>query len=99
MQVQWRFVNRAIDEVENNSVPAVVLLCRNSTDTAYYQRLRPYPRILMRRSATQVKCTVGLSTMSQHEDPNLHPVGKVSHNNTPLLHSLHASSHSGRLGG
>jgi hypothetical protein len=55
--VQWRFVNRAIDEVENNNVPAMVLLCRNSTDTAYYQRLRPYPRILMRRSATQVGVT------------------------------------------
>jgi len=25
----WRFVNRAIDEVENRSVPGVLLLCRN----------------------------------------------------------------------
>ena len=31
--VQWRFVNRAIDEVENDSVPCVLLVCRNSTDT------------------------------------------------------------------
>lgn len=27
-QVQWKFVNRAIDEVENGNVPAVVLICR-----------------------------------------------------------------------
>lgn len=26
-------MNRAIDEVENGQVPAVVLVCRNSTDT------------------------------------------------------------------
>ncbi len=26
-------MNRAIDEVESDSVPAVLLLCRNSTDT------------------------------------------------------------------
>ncbi|KAL0042559.1 hypothetical protein WJX79_003671 [Trebouxia sp. C0005] len=48
-QILWRFVNRAIDEVENHQVPAVVLVCRNSTDTAYFQRLRPYPRIMLRR--------------------------------------------------
>lgn len=30
-------------------VPAVVLVCRNSTDTAYFQRLRPYPRVMLRR--------------------------------------------------
>lgn len=48
-QVQWRFVNRAIDEVENESVPAVLLICRNSTDTAFYQRLRPYPRVNLKR--------------------------------------------------
>jgi hypothetical protein len=28
LQVQWRFVNRAIDEVENGNVPAVLLVCR-----------------------------------------------------------------------
>jgi hypothetical protein len=28
VQVQWRFVNRAIDEVENGNVPAVLLVCR-----------------------------------------------------------------------
>lgn len=54
-QVQWRFVNRAIDEVENGSVPAVVLVVRNSTDTAYFQRLRPYPRVMLRRSTAQFK--------------------------------------------
>ena len=27
----------------------MVLVCRNSTDTAYFQRLRPYPRIMLRR--------------------------------------------------
>ena len=26
-----------------------MLVCRNSTDTAYFQRLRPYPRIMLRR--------------------------------------------------
>ena len=36
-QVQWRFINRAIDEVENDRVPALVLVCRNSTDTSYFQ--------------------------------------------------------------
>ncbi|KAK9834168.1 hypothetical protein WJX81_004826 [Elliptochloris bilobata] len=53
--VQWRFVNRAIDEVENDSVPAVLLVCRNSTDTAYFQRLRPYPRVLLRRQNARFK--------------------------------------------
>ena len=27
----------------------MVLVCRNSTDTAYFQRLRPYPRVMLRR--------------------------------------------------
>nr|BCL66177.1 hypothetical protein [Volvox reticuliferus] len=54
-QTQWRFVNRAIDEVENGSVPAVLLLCRNSTDTAYFQRLRPYPRVMLRRTSARFK--------------------------------------------
>ncbi|PRW39133.1 cytochrome P450 chloroplastic isoform C [Chlorella sorokiniana] len=56
-QVQWRFVNRAIDEVENGQVPAVVLVCRNSTDTdtGYFQRLRPYPRVLLRRTSARFK--------------------------------------------
>nr|BCL66237.1 hypothetical protein [Volvox reticuliferus] len=54
-QTQWRFVNRAIDEVENGSVPAVMLLCRNSTDTAYFQRLRPYPRVMLRRTSAMFK--------------------------------------------
>ncbi|PSC73461.1 DNA N-6-adenine-methyltransferase (Dam) [Micractinium conductrix] len=54
-QVQWRFVNRAIDEVENGAVPGVVLVCRNSTDTGYFQRLRPYPRVLLRRLSARFK--------------------------------------------
>ncbi|GMH33235.1 hypothetical protein BSKO_01069 [Bryopsis sp. KO-2023] len=54
-QVQWRFVNRAIDEVENGNVPAVILISRNSTDTGYYQRLRPYPRVLLRRQSIKFK--------------------------------------------
>ncbi|WIA29221.1 hypothetical protein OEZ86_011732 [Tetradesmus obliquus] len=54
-QVQWKFVNRAIDEVESGNVPAVLLICRNSTDTAYFQRLRPYPRVLLRRSSAKFK--------------------------------------------
>lgn len=54
-QVQWRFVNRAIDEVENDRVPAVILVCRNSTDTAYFQRLTPYPRVLLRRQSALFK--------------------------------------------
>lgn len=36
----------------------VVPLCRNSTDTAYFQRLRPYPRVLLRRCNTQFKVCV-----------------------------------------
>jgi hypothetical protein len=51
----WRFVNRAIDEVENGACPGVLLLCRNSTDTAYWGRLKPYPRIFLRRNAITFK--------------------------------------------
>ncbi len=36
-------------------VPAVILVCRNSTDTAYFQRLRPYPRIMLLRYNTRFK--------------------------------------------
>ena len=54
-QVQWRFINRAIDEVESGNVPALILVCRNSTDTSYFQRLRPYPRVLLRRSSARFK--------------------------------------------
>ena len=36
-------------------VPAVVLICRNSTDTGYFQRLRPYPRVLLRRMSARFK--------------------------------------------
>ena len=41
-------------------VPAVLLVARNSTDTAYFQRLRPYPRVLLRRSHTRFKDYVAL---------------------------------------
>ena len=33
----------------------MLLVCRNSTDTAYFQRLRPYPRVLLRRTNTLFK--------------------------------------------
>lgn len=36
-------------------VPACLLIVRNSTDTNYYQRLQPYPRVLLRRSACRFK--------------------------------------------
>jgi len=52
---QWRFINRAINEVEWGRVPGLLLICRNSTDTAYFQRLRPYPRCLLRRDAIRFK--------------------------------------------
>ena len=39
-------------QVENEAVPVVLLVCRNSTDTAYFQRLRPYPRVLLKRTWT-----------------------------------------------
>ena len=41
--------------VRGPQVPAVLLVCRNSTDSAFYQRLRPYPRIALRRSHTRFK--------------------------------------------
>lgn len=55
-QLQWRFVNRAIDEVEGGRCPGVLLICRNSTDTSYFQRLKPYPRVFLRRDAVQCAC-------------------------------------------
>ena len=48
-------MNRAIDEVENGNVPGIILICRNSTDTAFYQRLRPYPRVHLKRLAILFK--------------------------------------------
>jgi hypothetical protein len=36
-------------------VPCCVLVCRNSTDTGYFQRLRPYPRVLLRRLSARFK--------------------------------------------
>lgn len=47
VQFQWRWINRAIDEVESGRVPGIILLCRNSTDTEFFQRLRPYPRVYL----------------------------------------------------
>ena len=54
-QVQWRFINRAINEVEWGFCPGVLLVCRNSTDTSYFQRLLPFPRIFLRRDAIHFK--------------------------------------------
>jgi hypothetical protein len=54
-QVQWRFINRAINEVEWGFCPGVLLICRNSTDTSYFQRLVPFPRIFLRRDAIRFK--------------------------------------------
>jgi hypothetical protein len=51
----WRFTNRAIDEVEWRRSRGVLLVCRNSTDTSYFQRLRPYPRVMLRRDAVRFK--------------------------------------------
>ena len=36
-------------------VPACLLIVRNSTDTKYYQRLQPYPRVLLRRESCRFK--------------------------------------------
>lgn len=36
-------------------MPAVILVCRNSTDAAYFQRLRPYPRVLLKRQCVRFK--------------------------------------------
>ena len=54
-QVQWRFINRAINEVEWGFCPGILLVCRNSTDTSYFQRLLPFPRIFLRRDAVRFK--------------------------------------------
>lgn len=54
-KIQWRFANRAIDEVENDNCPAIILVCRNSTDSAYFHRLLPYPRVLLRRRSIHFK--------------------------------------------
>ncbi|QDZ25526.1 hypothetical protein HOP50_17g80680 [Chloropicon primus] len=54
-KILWRFINRAIDEVENDNCPAIIVVCRNSTDAAYFHRLTPYPRILLRRKSIHFK--------------------------------------------
>ena len=53
--IAHRFVARAVDEVENGSCRSVLLVCRNSTDTRYFQRLRPYPRVHLLRSSIMFK--------------------------------------------
>ena len=53
--VQWRFINRAINEVEWGFCPGILLVCRNSTDTSYFQRLLPFPRVFLRRDAVMFK--------------------------------------------
>ena len=53
--IQWRFINRAIDEVENGRCPAILLVCRNSTDANFFQRLKPYPRVFLRRESILFK--------------------------------------------
>ena len=53
--VQWRFINRAINEVEWGRCPGILIICRNSTDTGYFQRLRPFPRCYLRRDAIRFK--------------------------------------------
>ena len=45
-------------------VPAVLLVCRNSTDTAYFQRLRPYPRVLLRRQNARFKVSAPLRALN-----------------------------------
>ena len=54
-QVTWRFVNRAIDEVEAGRVRGVLLILRNSTGTEYFQRLLPYPRVSLRQGEVLFK--------------------------------------------
>ena len=53
--VQWRFINRAINEVEWGHCPGILMVCRNSTDTSYFQRLLPFPRVFLRRDAIRFK--------------------------------------------
>lgn len=54
-QVTWRFVNRAIDEVEARRVSGVLLILRNSTGTEYFQRLLPYPRVSLKQGEVLFK--------------------------------------------
>ena len=41
----------------------MLLVCRNSTDTAYFQRLRPYPRVLLRRQNARFKVSAPLRAL------------------------------------
>lgn len=43
----------------------MILVCRNSTDTAYFQRLRPYPRIMLLRYNTRFKDYVRCAVIQQ----------------------------------
>jgi len=58
-QVSGRKRPSAIARGARAQVPAVLLVCRNSTDTAYFQRLRPYPRVLLRRQNARFKARAG----------------------------------------
>ena len=55
IQTQWRFIHRAINEIEWGHAKGIILVCRNSTDTNYFQRLLPFPRVMLRRNAVQFK--------------------------------------------
>ena len=51
----WRWLNRAVDEVENGHCPAIIAITPNSTDANYFQRFRPYLRCSLRRDSIQFK--------------------------------------------
>ena len=55
VQGQWRWINRAINEVESGRVPAIIILCRNSTDTEFFQRMHPYPKVFLLASNVNFK--------------------------------------------
>jgi hypothetical protein len=42
-------------QVEYGRVPAVVLLCPNSTETNYFRNIGPYPRAFLRHDAVHFK--------------------------------------------
>ena len=65
-----------------SQVPAVILVCRNSTDTAYFQRLRPYPRIMLLRYNTRFKDYVSLMLTSLvrgtiHQEPAVNVLSRA----------------------
>lgn len=54
-ELQHRFVDRARDEVAVGRVHGVVLVCRNSTDTNWFQRLSAHPRCMLHRACIRFK--------------------------------------------